>query len=228
MWLVATFAQTSLFTLKSSHATSSGGKSNLLPTMYSFKMALIDAAFRAGFDGEEIFAETKNRTVAFRPPKKIVVNNSFIKVLREPKTPVAGQPYTSSVGYREFLYYNSDFQVALDVTEMNKEQQNRLERLLWHVNYLGKRGCFVQLKSTEYTDSLASHYSREMNSEDKIFFPDLMVQFLDDFGEHTKFQNINSFSMEKAKLGRDRVIKPVLLPLKQISSSRGYTLFQKE
>ncbi len=145
MWLVAIYAQTSLFSLKASHVTSSGGKSNLVPTMYSFKMALIDAAFRVGMDGEEVFQLVKPVKMCFRPPEKVVVNNSFIKILREPKNPVQGQPYTQSVGYREFVHYGSVLEIALELNDFSNENVGLIEKLLWHVNYLGKRGSFVQL-----------------------------------------------------------------------------------
>ena len=46
MWLIAEYQPVSLFSLKNSLATSSGGKSLLVPTPYAFKMALLDAACR--------------------------------------------------------------------------------------------------------------------------------------------------------------------------------------
>ena len=226
MWLIATFAQTSLFSLKASHATSSGGKSNLVPTMYSFKMALIDAAFRSGLDGKKVFNLVKPLKISFRPPEKVVVNNSFVKILREPKTPIPGQPYSHSVGYREFVYYGSDLKIALGINEISDEDVEMLKCLLWHVNYLGKRGSFVQLKKVVREENLSLEFSLVPGAETLEFSPDGVVQFLDDFGAGTKFDNINSYGTGSVKLGKDRIFSLVMLPLRQKSSSRGYTLFE--
>jgi hypothetical protein len=46
MWLIADYQPVTLFSLKNSLATSSGGKSLLVPTPCAFKMALLDAACR--------------------------------------------------------------------------------------------------------------------------------------------------------------------------------------
>src|SRR3972149_509738 len=52
-WLVAEYQPAALFSLKISLATSSVGKTLVVPTPYSIKMAFVDAAFRAGVpDGE--------------------------------------------------------------------------------------------------------------------------------------------------------------------------------
>jgi hypothetical protein len=59
MWMLAKYRPTGIFSLKSSATTSSGAKTLLVPTMYAVKMALVDAAFRSGEDGERVFEEVK-------------------------------------------------------------------------------------------------------------------------------------------------------------------------
>ena len=46
MWLVAEYQPVGLFSLKHASATSSGGKSLLVPTPFALKMALLDGACR--------------------------------------------------------------------------------------------------------------------------------------------------------------------------------------
>ena len=46
MWHIATYEPVSLISLKLATATSTGGKSVLLPTPYAFKMALLNVTFR--------------------------------------------------------------------------------------------------------------------------------------------------------------------------------------
>jgi hypothetical protein len=45
-WLIARYQPTSLFSLKHGDATSTGGKSLLVPTPFAIRMALLDAAIR--------------------------------------------------------------------------------------------------------------------------------------------------------------------------------------
>jgi len=52
-WLLAEYQPTALFSLKISSATSSVGKTLIVPTPYSIKMALVDAAFRVGLSDTE-------------------------------------------------------------------------------------------------------------------------------------------------------------------------------
>ena len=45
-WLIAAYRPVTLFSLRMTHATSKGGKTLVVPTPYSIKMALLDACFR--------------------------------------------------------------------------------------------------------------------------------------------------------------------------------------
>ena len=51
-WLVFQYAPAALFSLKSSRATSTVGKTLLTPTPYAVKMAFLDAALRHGLTGD--------------------------------------------------------------------------------------------------------------------------------------------------------------------------------
>src|SRR5450759_1409122 len=121
-WLIATYRPASLFSLRASQATSSGGRTNLVPTMYAVKMALIDAAFRSGEDGARLFDVVKPLAVRFEPPREAVVSNTFIKIRREPKDRRQGSPaYIPTVGFREFCYFAGDLRVAFEVAAVPNE-----------------------------------------------------------------------------------------------------------
>jgi len=81
-WLALRYRPTSLWSLKSSGATSSGAKSLLVPTSYSIKLALIDAAIKAGqvSDGERLFELLRGRPLRIRPPAAAVVSAAFVRV----------------------------------------------------------------------------------------------------------------------------------------------------
>jgi CRISPR/Cas system-associated protein Cas5 (RAMP superfamily) len=227
MWLIAAYKHTSLFSLKNSAATSSGGKTNLVPTMYTVKMALIDAAFRCGDDGDQQFSWIKELHIKFCPPEHAVVNNSFIKILREPKDKKSGPAFISSVGYREFVFFSGELNIAIRVDALSEDQLEKLKKYLYHINYFGKRGSFVQCIDQKIMDSIPNHYSWHLNEEWNELSLNVQYQNLDDIGEKAEFKNLNTFSEEKAKLGRDRILIPVAVPYQVKSSNRGYTLYQR-
>ncbi len=227
MWLLADFESTSLFSLRSSLSTSSGGKTNLVPTMYAVKVALVDAAFRAGYNGESVFETVKHLAVRFRPPRWAVVTNSFIKILREPKQKSTGAAFISSVAYREFVYYGGMLTVAIGVESVSPADRRLIEELVWHVHYLGKRGGFVQVTGVNYAESLDASYSFVLGDAERDVPDRMVVQYLDDVGPQASFQAISTYSPQEARLRRDRIIVPVGLPYVQVASSRGYTLYER-
>lgn len=226
MWLLTTYRHTALFSLRSSLATSSGGKTNLVPSMYSMKMALLDAAFRMGIDGKEIFPWVRDLHISFEPPRKAVVNNSFIKILSEPKDKKSGPAFISSVGYREFVSFEGDLKVAIRLDGLDDEQVKVLADLLMHIHYLGKRGSFVQMMSQERTEQLGATFSYQMG-ERTAMSAHVIMQYIDDMGEKATFESINSYDSTSARIGKDRVIKQVFLPYRLQSSSRGYTMYTR-
>jgi hypothetical protein len=81
-WLVLRYLATTLWSLRSSQATSSGGKALLTPTPYSVKLGLIDAAIQTGrvSDGKRLFELLKGRPLRICPPARAVVSATFIKL----------------------------------------------------------------------------------------------------------------------------------------------------
>ncbi len=88
MWVTAVYHQVSLFSLKPPDATSTGGKSLLVPTPSSIKMALLDAAIRTtGVQGgARIFPLLRDMAIALSPPPYIIVNNCFVRIQKPRRT----------------------------------------------------------------------------------------------------------------------------------------------
>lgn len=233
MWLLAKYRPTGIFSLKSSATTSSGAKTLLVPTMYAVKMALVDAAFRSGEDGERVFGEVKELEIRFTPPEYAAVTHGFIKIQREREVKdrknlqaielKAKQPFYPTVAYREFCSFTGDLTVAMKI----EERKPLLEDLLPVVGYFGKRSSFVQFSGLEYADCLPDHCTFPLNEPPVEFSLDVVVQPLDDFGKQATFDAINTYSTNKSKLGRDRIIVQTAIPYKMVSSSRGYTLYKR-
>jgi hypothetical protein len=233
MWMLAKYRPTGIFSLKSSATTSSGAKTLLVPSMYAVKMALVDAAFRSGEDGERIFEEVKGVGIRFKPPEYAAVTHGFIKIQREREVKdrtnlqvielKAKQPFYPTVAYREFCSFTGDLTVAIEV----EERGSVLERLVPLVGYFGKRGSFFQFVDVEYSDHLLEHFTFPLSEPPNEFSLNVIVQPLDDLGEKATFDAINTYSTGKARLGIDRLIVQTAIPYKMVSSSRGYTLYHR-
>src|SRR5579863_385884 len=170
MWIVARYLPVAPFSLKPAAATSSGGKTLLVPTPYAIKMALLDAAIRTlGLaEGERLFPALRALSIAMELPKNIVVMKGFSKIWRPAESKDSqkkdetrevfearlqekladkierGQyPFYSTIAYREYVHYREPFQLAF--TAPADVSPTALLQLLSCVNYFGKRGGFMQI-----------------------------------------------------------------------------------
>jgi hypothetical protein len=233
MWLLAKYRPTGLFSLKSSATTSSGAKTLLVPTMYAVKMALVDAAFRSGEDGERVFEEVKGLEIRFKPPEHAAVTHGFIKIQREREVKdrknvqavelKKKQPFYPTVAYREFCSFTGDLTVAIRVEESSPQ----LECLLPSIGYFGKRGSFFQFSGMDYVQEIPDHFTFPLENPPEEFNLNVVVQPLDDLGSMSNFDAINTYSPSNARLGRDRTIVQTAVPYELVSSSRGYTLYRR-
>src|SRR5665213_289111 len=122
-WLVAIYQPTALFSLRTSNATSSGGKTLLVPSPYAIKLAIVDAGVRIGgvAHARMLFELIRSRSIRLRPPQHAVVNNTFLRILRQrrggsgsadpPEGEESGEqagsgPYERTIAYREFCYFS--------------------------------------------------------------------------------------------------------------------------
>jgi len=78
MWTIAQYQPTAFFSLRPYNATSSGGKSLLVPTPFAIKMALLDTAIRTqGLEQARVlFPILRDLKIAIRLPRYILVNNT--------------------------------------------------------------------------------------------------------------------------------------------------------
>ncbi|QNB46145.1 hypothetical protein BR63_07360 [Thermanaerosceptrum fracticalcis] len=234
-WLIASYLPVSLFSLRSSYSTSSGGKTLFVPTPYACKLAMVDAAFR--MEGENlarwIFNLIKSREIRLCPPKHLTVNHTFIKIKREPKEKKPEEPYISSIAFREFCYFQGKMKIALDAYALNEEDIDKINLVLAHINYFGKRGSFFQFGGTRMVEGELEGFILPIPSSHKSFKPDLygITQYLDELGEVDAkdfFERINSFSNKSIELGKHRVLRPYLLPYRQVTSSKSYTYYRND
>ncbi|RIK25519.1 MAG: hypothetical protein DCC55_40545 [Chloroflexi bacterium] len=232
MWLITEYEAASLFSLKHSIATATGGTSLLTPTPFAVKMALLDTACRLDglVEAKALWPSIRDLRIAVSLADYAVVTNLFQKVLRPrrnavpPATPDAG-PFQRTIGYREYVQLTGTFGLALE-GELT-EQIDRMTNLLLNVNYFGKRGGFVQLIATpQLTKELPDHFV-DLGVEQTTFALDGVMQVLDDCAPSVSFDQVNIFGGGKLRTGTDRILRHIILPYRVERSSRGYTLYRR-
>lgn len=231
-WLIAEYESTALFSLKPAWATSSGGKSLLVPTPYAVKMALLDVACRvAGVAAaKEAWPWLRDLTVALRPPGRVVVTNLFARILKPRRNPARpGTPHTGPLGktiaFREYVYFDGPLGIALGGEPGDR---SRLEDWLLQVNYLGKRGGFVQLLALPtLAETLPSGFIVIDGDPTRPFLAGGIIQQLDDCDASLTFEHANIYSGKRIRLGKERVLRHVVLPYRLVSSSKSFSYYER-
>jgi len=230
MWLVAEYQPTALFSLKPAWATSSGGKSLLLPTPYAIKMALLDGLCRVkGVSvAEELWPAIRDLVIAIHGPDRIVANNTFTRILKPMRSDAGGNgdAYQRTIGFREYVYLAGPIGIGLRF-----EDENLIAMLtegLLQISYLGKRGSFVQLVAPPRTlDDLPDGFFAIVDDESGTFRIEGILHELDDTGREATFEKVNIFSGKSIRLGKERVLRHVTLPYRLVCSSKAYTYYER-
>lgn len=231
-WLLAEFAPVGLFSLKTSQATSSVGRTLLVPTPYALKMACVDAAFRAGWPDSECAAFLESLVgveVRIRPPTAAVVTHTIVKIRQEPKIPSVEQPFTSSIAYREVVHHAGRWSWAFDLAGGDDLLAERLARGVPRIRYVGKRGSFIQFLGLSRQTALGLEFTAPIEPGRDFDVPAAWhLQPLDDFGPGASFDTLSSYSSARAVRGRERVFTTTVIPLGMINSGPGFSEYRAE
>ncbi len=241
-WLIAIYQPVGLFSLKHGDATSTGGKSLLVPTPFAIRTALLDVAIRVkGVDyGEEVFGVIKALHLAIRPPERVVVTNLFVKILKPERDKESDRSLQRTIAFREYVQLSGNLALAFGGEDKALEA---VTELLSHITYFGKRGSFFQLmqpvRSLELergispkdfislTESLMGNSQGQQHNPPSAF-PLGILQRLDDWGPELTFQQVNIYNHEeKIEMGRGRVRMDVILPYRLTQAGRGFTIFER-
>jgi hypothetical protein len=241
MWIAAHYLPVSFFSLKPAGATSSGGKTLLIPTPFAIKMALLSAAIqsRGLKEGERLFPFLRDSALYLEPPAEILVMKSFSKIRRELKDKANAEkalrarerkeyPLGPTIAYREYVSYTGMFHLACLCSD-DSPLASLLPALLMQINYLGKRGGFLQITEPPHTTSEqpAGHFIALTETAPQAFERDGTLQMLDDCGPQLTFARANIYDAARIVLHQDRVLRPIVLPYRQIRSSRSYSWYQR-
>lgn len=239
MWTLAEYLPVTLFSLRSAGATSSGGKTLLTPTAFSIKMALLDAAIRTqGREaGQLLWSTIRDLRLAIALPRQIVVINTFTKIVRPKKNGPSEDrgtglitPLGSTIAYREYVHYGGALSIALQTARREAVQQE-VQALLAQINYFGKRGSFVQLRAVPRVvdqDLLPDLEQWVMLTEDQTAFALRgTLQLLDDCAASLSFARADIYSGQRITLGKERVLRHIVLPYQLTRSSRSFSLYER-
>lgn len=239
-WLKLTFEPVALFSLRSSHSTSAGGKTLLVPTPYAVKLALIDAAIRTlgPSRGEAIFSLVKPAAIAILPSERVCVTNTFLRSLKKSRGENSGEDeegddggegmptFTSTLRYREFCFMSGVLTIHLG---LRSESLDELAAAAQAVNYFGARGGMFQLVGTSRC--------REIDQRCAVVDPlgwsppnaplGGTACVLDDLGPEATLARISPYSPEGARWHADRRATMALLPLRRVSSGSHWTTYER-
>lgn len=230
MYLKINYEPTSLFSLKKSEATNSAGKSLFSPSPYSIKMALMNAiiTFDSIDTAKEYFNIIRDLEISFKLPKSIVVNNCFIKIMKDNDHPSdkidkERNPFKSTVAFREYVYLGENISLAIETPNKADQQliiYEFLKKWFMHINYFGKKGCFFQYVNSEVVDKNDKmEYSSLLSNTIRN---GIIIQ-MDDISSKNSFEDISTYTTNKPK----REKKLYVFSYKQVRSNKNYTYFEK-
>jgi len=237
MWYVAKFNSTSLFSLRPYNATTSGGKTLITPTPYAVKMAMLDVAIRIyGLErGKLWFPRLRDLKIAINLPPLIIVNNTFIKILRPHKsgprdifgTGLVG-PMGNTIAYRELVHFGGPLWIAIK-DNLNSKDDIPIDLLLAQIHYLGKRGGFMQFEYGKQMEDVNASYTYLNPDPSETFKVNGVLQMLDDCGPRMTFFHADIYSGKSLAINKPtgRVAQPVILPFQPVRSSNSFTLYKR-
>ncbi|HEU5349366.1 MAG TPA: hypothetical protein VFU63_12220 [Ktedonobacterales bacterium] len=249
LWVIVRYHPVTFFSLRPYNATSSGGQTLISPTAFAFKMALLNATIQtAGLDaGRERFPVIRDLAIALDLPDRISVLKSFAKIRRQAEFKKAETreqdiarlrdrkqyPFQSTIAYRELVQFGdplsapSDNAIAVACMPSASDLPSWLGPTLQAINYLGKRGSFLQsIGAPTVVDNLAPRFTI-ITRDSTDFLMNSTLQMLDDCSASMTFEHADIYSSKRITLGRERVLRHVALPYELTRSSRGYSLYER-
>jgi hypothetical protein len=231
-WLVAEYQPTALFSLKISLATSSVGKTLVVPTPYSIKMALVDAAFRAGLsdvDCADFLRSLVAVDLRIAPTDAAAVTHTFVKVRQESRDADPLVPYIASIAYREVAHHHGRWLWAFDLAAGDDRLAERLVRLAPHVGYIGKRGSFVQFLGLSRLTELSDRFTQPVQNEQPWSPPPRAhVVALDDFGPEADLETLSSFTDRSPRRDRHRKFVDTFVPVGLVNTGPGFSEYRRD
>ena len=229
-WLIFRYAPAALFSLKSSRATSTAGTTLVTPTPYAVKMAFLDAALRHGLteNPEQVVRWLAAVSVRIGMPRSACVTGTIQSVRQETrredrKRDPGLPPYRASIAMREFVHYHGAIRLAFSVQNAPVPYLDLLIQAAPAINYLGKRGSFIQYLSSSRQADLDATFTQPVDQLDLRVGQRVT---LDDFGPAASFDSLNSFSPTEIRRGMDRIFVETIVPFDVFNAGPGFVHYR--
>jgi hypothetical protein len=231
-WLVAEVEPVALFSLKISSATSSVGRTLVIPTPDAIKMSLVDAGFRAGLtdrDCDALLRALRQVDVRIGPSRSAVVTHTFVKVRQETRSSVSLGPYNSNIAYRDVAYLSGATLWAFDLVGGDAVFAEQLIWLLPHVSYIGKRGSFVRLLRCYRASALGLEFTQPLVLQGQWSLPPRAhIVPLDDLGPEADLETLSSFTPKRPRPDRHRRFIQIIVPVGIVNTGPAFTEYSRE
>src|SRR5580704_1074909 len=232
-WLVFRYRPVALFSLKSSRATSTAGKTLLTPTPYAVKMAFLDSALRQGLteDPDSLVRWLAGASVRIGVPEHACVTGTIQSIRQETrdverKRKPSLSPYRASIGMREFVHYSGVISLAFDLDTCPPDLIGLLLYVAPAINYLGKRGSFLQYLGGTRQAALNSTFTLPVDEIGTTLGTPGHRAMLDDFGPRASFDALNSYTQTGVQRGVHRRFVQTLVPLEVHNSGSGFVHYR--
>jgi hypothetical protein len=228
-WLIFQYAPVALFSLKMSRATSTMGKTLLVPSPYSVKMAFLDAALRHGLteNPEDLVRGLARANLRIGVPDEACVTITIQSIRqetrdedrkRQPDLP----PYRGNIAMREFVHHTGVLRLAFELRSLAPDLAALLIGAAPAINYLGKRGSFLQYLGCSRERAADNRFTQPVKDMNPRAAASGQSVQLDDFGPRATFAALNSFSPAKIERGVHRTFVDTLVPLVLYNSGPGF------
>jgi hypothetical protein len=139
-------------------------------------------------------------------------------------------PLGSTIAYREYVSFGGTVSIAAQVST-GDHLPDVLTELFTHITYLGKRGSFLQLlaRPTAINDGdldVAAGWVT-LTQDQASFTMGGTLQMLDDCGPKMTFDHADIYNSKRITLGKERILRHIVLPYQLTRSSRGFSLYER-
>lgn len=161
------------------------------------------------------------------------MQNTFVKIRQEERDGEAGM-YVPTIAYRETVFFAGELEIAIGIGGLSDSDIASIQTAAAHINYLGKRGSFIQFIGSESASTLGLGFSITMGHPETSISIGVygVSHFLDDFGPELckakdGFERISTFHENTVTLDKHRILTPTLIPYFQIEATRSYTRYKR-
>ena len=233
-WIIVDYHPVSVFSLRPAETTASGGQTLLTPTAFAIKMALLRTSIQAEGveEGQRRFQTIRDLQIAVCLPDYLSVSKTIVRILRpfELKNPKTKRediarlqerkqyPFHRTIAYREYVQFGNPTKplrenvVRVACASPNQHRSEWLVRALMGINYLGKRGGFLQALDVPAVFETLDATFFEITRDSTSFVIDGVWQQLDDCSTDMSFEHADVYNPQPIRLGKERILREVVLP----------------